>query len=148
MTEQIKMELLRQDISLRVEENTNKSHVDITLLHRSDGTITTEEEPIRIDFGFGEKGDSPVKGVDYWTDQDKKEMAREIREELKEDLEQLELPITEDQRMIRVNYSYTMVPDIKMLLEDGTKVECNVRYGENYAIVRWDEAIKGVLLIN
>lgn len=148
MTETIKMELLRQDISLKVEGNTNKSHVDITLLHRSDGTITTEEESIRIDFGFGEKGDSPVKGVDYWTDQDKKEMAQEIREELKEDLEQLQLPITEDQRMIRVNYSYSMVPDIKMLLEDGTKVECDVLYGDNYAIVRWDEAIKGVLLIN
>lgn len=42
-------------------------------------------ERIEVDIGFGAKGDKPVKGVDYWTEQDKLDMLREVREALSYD---------------------------------------------------------------
>ena len=42
-------------------------------------------ERIEVDLGFGAKGDKPVKGVDYWTEQDKLDMLRDVREALSYD---------------------------------------------------------------
>lgn len=42
-------------------------------------------ERIEVDIGFGAKGDKPVKGVDYWTQEDKLDMLREVREALSYD---------------------------------------------------------------
>lgn len=57
-----------------------RADAELTLLNRrGEGTS------LYIDFGFGEKGDkgdTPIKGVDYWTEEDKAEMGREIREAL------------------------------------------------------------------
>lgn len=42
-------------------------------------------ERIEVDIGVGAKGDKPVKGVDYWTQADRLEMLREVREALSYD---------------------------------------------------------------
>lgn len=68
-------------VSLDAQTSTE---LEVTLLH-SAGCEVQEDCSVRIDFGFGEKGDKPVKGVDYWTQEDKLDMLREVREALSYD---------------------------------------------------------------
>lgn len=77
----------------------NEEGVIIELLHAIDESnnvsLSMEDESrevelvcserIEVDIGVGAKGDKPVKGVDYWTQADKLDMLREVREALSYD---------------------------------------------------------------
>ena len=45
-------------------------------------SLKREDSVIEVDIGVGPKGETPVKGVDYWTHSDKLEMLRQLRDAL------------------------------------------------------------------
>lgn len=48
-------------------------------------SLKREDRVIEVDIGIGPKGETPVKGVDYWTPSDRLELLRQLREALSYD---------------------------------------------------------------
>ena len=48
-------------------------------------SLKREDRVIEVDIGVGPKGETPVKGVDYWTPSDRLELLRHLREALSYD---------------------------------------------------------------
>ena len=48
-------------------------------------SLKREDRVIEVDIGVGPKGETPVKGVDYWTPSDRLELLRQLREALSYD---------------------------------------------------------------
>ena len=48
-------------------------------------SLKREDRVIEVDLGVGPKGETPVKGVDYWTHSDRLELLRQLREALSYD---------------------------------------------------------------
>lgn len=79
--DKVQIGLIDSTVDLQVgEELECRGEVEMVLLHA--GECVEEECALWIDFGFGAKGDKPIKGVDYWTEEERADMAREIREAL------------------------------------------------------------------
>lgn len=139
-------------VSLDAQTSTE---LEVTLLH-SAGCEVQEDCSVRIDFGFGAKGDKPVKGVDYMTPEDveaiKQEVKTSIDEDYADEIEQISVPITLDMRELRIDYRCKKKPRAKILIAtpDGyTEAQAAVEYiGVNTVRVSWSKAIEGELIIN
>lgn len=131
------------------------TELELTLLH-STGCEVQEDCSVRIDFGFGAKGDKPVKGVDYWTPAEveaiKEEVKESIDEEYADEIEQISVPITLDMRDVRIDYRCRKKPRAKVLIKtaDGyQEAMAAVEYiSVNTVRVSWSKAIEGELIIN
>jgi len=133
-----------------------KASVCVELLHVVDGVEVAAGDRVLIEFGVGVKGDAPVKGVDYMTAEDFKEITQVVNDGLSEqfgsEVEQISVPITLDMRELRIDYRCKKKPRAKILIAtpDGyTEAQAAVEYiGVNTVRVSWSKAIDGELIIN
>lgn len=133
-----------------------KASVCVELLHVVDGVEVAAGDRVLIEFGVGVKGDAPVKGVDYMTAEDFKEITQVVNEGLSEqfgsEVEQISVPITLDMRELRIDYRCKKKPRAKILIAtpDGyTEAQAAVEYiGVNTVRVSWSKAIEGELIVN
>lgn len=133
-----------------------KASVCVELLHVVDGVEVAAGDRVLIEFGVGVKGDAPVKGVDYMTSEDFKEITQVVNDGLSEqfgsEVEQISVPITLDMRELRIDYRCKKKPRAKILIAtpDGyTEAQAAVEYiGVNTVRVSWSKAIEGELIIN
>lgn len=133
-----------------------KASVCVELLHVVDGVEVAAGDRVLIEFGVGVKGDAPVKGVDYMTAEDFKEITQVVNDGLSEqfgsEVEQISVPITMDMRELRIDYRCKKKPRAKILIAtpDGyTEAQAAVEYiGVNTVRVSWSKAIEGELIVN
>lgn len=133
-----------------------KASVCVELLHVVDGVEVAAGDRVLIEFGVGVKGDAPVKGVDYMTAEDFKEITQVVNDGLSEqfgsEVEQISVPITMDMRELRIDYRCKKKPRAKILIatSDGyTEAQAAVEYiGVNTVRVSWSKAIEGELIVN
>lgn len=133
-----------------------KASVCVELLHVVDGVEVAAGDRVLIEFGVGVKGDAPVKGVDYMTAEDFKEITQVVNDGLSEqfgsEVEQISVPITLDMRELRIDYRCKKKPRAKILIatSDGyTEAQAAVEYiGVNTVRVSWSKAIEGELIVN
>ncbi len=77
------------------------------------------------------------------------EEIRKLIESGETEEKQLVIPFDEKTNSIRINHSFAKVPTVKIVLDDGTKVEAIINYIDATSIVvSWNESIKGNIYIN
>lgn len=120
------------------------------------GNVIVQEASVRLDFRIGEKGDKgdkPIKGVDYLLPEDVADIAEKVSVKIDEDIRaeitQLELPVTKEITSIRVNCPCRKKPRVKIVAEDGLEYDVNVFHYKNGNIeVSWGKEVNGILIVN